>query len=136
MKVCGLIFFLIMASALPAFASGAETIALKEALKADTKVFEAAEKAIDKYKEYAKKAWGVNVVTKFDKDKGLLYTDWHRVHKGEVEWKIEIMVWGHIYRVDVWERPSIGLFRYPRKGYMCRLEEMRLQQEINANLSL
>jgi hypothetical protein len=111
-----------------------ETTFLKEAPKPAPKVFELSRSALLGYKEYAKNAWGSNVEITFDANKGLMATNWHKVHKGEAEWMIEVIVWGGKYRVDVWERPSIGLFRYPRKGYMCRLEEMRLQQEIDKGI--
>lgn len=106
-------------------------IILKEAPKPDLEVFTIAARILNEYKEYARKAWGVNVIITLDELNGVLYTNWHRVHKGEAEWQIQIMIWGHLYRIDVWERSSLGFFRNPRKGYMCRLEEMRLQDRFD-----
>lgn len=39
-----------------------------------------------------------------DVEAGLIQTAWFPVHKGEAEQKVQIAVWGSLYRVDVWTR--------------------------------
>jgi hypothetical protein len=63
-----------------------------------------------------------------DPHTGLIETGWFHVHKGEVELKAQIVVWGPLYRVDVWARAWIG--GRVRKTWSSRVTEKAIQEEI------
>jgi len=104
-----------------------QSILLGEVFPPNEKVLKIAEKVLNEYKNYAKEAWGADVSVYLDKNDGKIYTNWHKVHKGEIEWKIEIAVSRDLYRIDVWERPTFSILKVQRKGRMARLEEWSLQ---------
>src|SRR5437867_2761562 len=56
------------------------------------------------------------------------------VHKGEVELKAQVVVWGPQYRVDVWSRALLG--RRVRKTWWSRVTEREIQEEIERRLPL
>ncbi len=39
-----------------------------------------------------------------DQEKGTIETNWFPEHKGEIRLKVQIVVWGDSYRVDVWQK--------------------------------
>ena len=108
-------------------------ILLKEAPKPDNKVLFVVSNVMQEYRN--KLQWKNECFVEVDNEKGIIETNWHPVHKGEVKRKIQIYVWGTIYRVDVWHKNTIGLSS-GGKGYMSRLVEMNLQLKIDNKLSL
>ena len=106
-------------------------VLLKEAPKPDYQVLSVATKAINEY--YDSLQWKDQCVINIDNNDGIIETNWHPVHKGEIKRKIQIYVWGKMYRVDVWHR---GPFTssYGLKDYMARLVEMDLQSSIENKL--
>ena len=109
-----------------------QPVYLKEASKPDMKVFSAAKQMMERYKDQLQSKDGCLLIV--DMNNGVLETDWHPVHKGEIERKIQIFVWGEIYRVDVWHKSYWDPFKIPKKDYMARLEEMQLQSKIHEYL--
>jgi len=63
-----------------------------------------------------------------DRAAGLIETGWFRVHKGEVELKAQVAVWGPLYRVDVWSRTLLG--GQIRKTWWSRVTERQIQEAI------
>ncbi len=89
-------------------------------------LLEAAENGVNSFKESSqfKKEWEVTI----DREKGTIETNWFPVHKGEVESKIQIAVWGSLYRIDVWH--LTGWLRTPGKTRHSMWFERMLQNEI------
>ena len=117
-----------------ATASSTEVIHLIEAPPPDEKVFASAQIIIDEYRNEIQKLGTKSIKLDIDAAHGTIETSWHRVHKGELERKIQIYVWGGIYRIDVWHRSTLGLGKKTKKDYMCRLIEMQLQEKIEKEL--
>jgi hypothetical protein len=69
-----------------------------------------------------------------DPEAGLVETDWFHVHKGEVELKAQVVIWGSHYRVDVWSRALLG--GRVRKTWWSRVTERRIQEEIERRRSV
>ena len=65
---------------------------------------------------------------------GLIETGWFHLHKGEVELKAQVVVWGPLYRVDVWSRALLG--GRVRKTWWSRVTERQIQEEIDRRLSV
>ncbi len=65
-----------------------------------------------------------------DKTKGLLWTNYFRTHKGEVRLKIEAVVWGKEFRVEVWHNTGT-IFKWPRKTEWARRVERALQVQVH-----
>jgi hypothetical protein len=63
-----------------------------------------------------------------DPGKGLIETGWFRTHKGEVELKCQIVTWGQLYRVDVWQKFFWTGALY--KTWWSRVTEKEIQEEI------
>ena len=108
-----------------------ESVVLKEAPKPDNEVLIAATNAINEY--YNLLQWKDQCTVKVHKDTGIIETNWHPVHKGEMKRKIQIYVWGKMYRVDVWHKGTFSLSE-GQKDYMARLVELNLQSSIENKL--
>jgi hypothetical protein len=54
--------------------------------------------------------------------------DWFHVHKGEVALKAQIVVWGQLYRIDVWQRVWLG--GRIEKTWSSRVTEKGIQEQI------
>lgn len=106
-------------------------VILNEAPEPDKVVLLAATNAINEYHNLLQ--WKDQCTIKIDDDSGIIETNWHPVHKGEMKRKMQIYVWGKMYRVDVWH---IGRFSLSsgQKDYMARLIEMKLQSSIEKKL--
>ncbi|MDQ1832709.1 hypothetical protein [Massilia scottii] len=59
---------------------------------------------------------------------GLIQTAWFLVHKGESSQKVQIAVWGSLYRIDVWTRGT--LTGKIEKTFFSRVAEREIQQAI------
>ena len=107
------------------------SVILKEAPEPNNRVLLAAKNAINEY--HGSLQWKDQCSIEINDITGIIETNWHPVHKGEVKRKIQIYVWGKMYRIDVWHKgslfPSTG-----KKDYMARLVEMNLQSSIEAKL--
>ncbi|ATQ74097.1 hypothetical protein CR152_05880 [Massilia violaceinigra] len=63
-----------------------------------------------------------------DPQTGLIQTAWFLVHKGESSQKVQIAVWGSLYRIDVWTRST--LTGKIEKTFFSRVAEREIQQAI------
>ena len=77
--------------------------------------------------------WKEGCVLEVDTN-GIIETNWHQVKQDQATRKIQIYVWGDIYRVDVWHKYVLSPFR-GTKDYASRLVEMQLQQSIEKKLA-
>ena len=82
--------------------------------------------ALNSFKESRpyKNEWKIVV----DKNKGVIETNWFPEHKGEVILKIQIVVWGTKYRIDVWQKGWLS--SSPRKTTWSARYERNIQNEI------
>jgi len=115
-----------------ASATDVEIVYLKEASPPDKEVFAAVKQTIEEYKN--KLQWKEKCSLNINFEHGIIETNWHPVHKGEVSRKIQLFVWGKLYRVDVWHSAPLRILK-PKKDYMARLTEMRLQARIEEILN-
>ncbi len=129
MKIIWLILLLLILSQ-TVLASEVETIYLKEAPRPEKSLFSTVTIIIEELEKEMQQIGSTSFTKTIDKDKGIIETNWYPVHKGEVSEKVQIFVWGNIYRVDVWHKSRIGIWRTPKKGYKARLVEMNLQSKI------
>ena len=124
------VLFLVLCNVMPVLASNTAIIHLKEAPAPYKKLFSIIRDVMINYKKNMEKQGINNCALEIDSVNGAIETNWHPVHKGEQTRKIQVYVWGNLYRVDVWHRPKLRLSNKARKDYMSRLTEMQLQQEI------
>ncbi len=122
-----IIFFTVFSNI--SFASDIKSFYIKEAPIPNKNVFSAANQAIEQFKD--KFLFTDECRLNINPEHGIIETNWHRVHKGEVCQKIQIFVWGNLCRVDVWDKPYLGIFKRPYKSYMSRLTEMHTQTLID-----
>ena len=100
--------------------------------KADASVFEAAEKVV---KNYCSGLHGVEKIRiRADAGSGVVETDWYPVRKGEVGEKVQALVWGDHFRVEVWHRAGRGRMKAPFKSEISRVVERRLQENLEEAL--
>ncbi len=104
-----------------------ELIILKEAPKYDNTLFEKVIGVVQSYKSNLQ--WNNLCSFEIDRVNGIIESNWHPVHKGEVQRKIEIYVWGTTHHIDVWHKNTIG-FSSAHKGYVSRLVEMKFNLDI------
>ena len=106
-------------------------VILKEAPEPNNRVLLAAKNTINEYHDSLQ--WKDQCSIEINALAGIIETNWHPVHKGEVKRKIQIYVWGKMYRIDVWHKGSL-FSSTGKKDYMARLVEMNLQSSIENKL--
>ena len=123
-KVFGIIIFLIVSIGCVKI----RKIYLEEAPKADKEVFFIAKQVMEEYKNrlYYIKYFCLEA----ELENGIIETNWHPVGKGVIKHKIQIYVWGTLFRVDVWHKS----FKTPKKDYIARFVELQIQSKIQKNL--
>lgn len=77
--------------------------------------------------------WKEGCVLEVDAN-GIIETNWHPVKGDQTTRKIQIYVWGSVYRIDVWHQYLLSPLRVT-KDYDSRLVEMRLQQAIEKKIA-
>lgn len=78
-----------------------------ESMATDT--FTVIKAVLQKYRDDLQ--WSEKCSLSADERAGTIETTWHPVHKGEVERKVQVLLSGNTYKIDVWHRSSWGLFR-------------------------
>jgi len=127
--LCSLGYLLLALAALSCAGNDISSpIALAEVEPPDALLFARIEEVAEQYRKELQ--WADRCSFVADREAGRIASNWHPVHKGEVERKLECYVWGSVWRVDVWDRPAGGLRKAAGKGYMARLAEMQIQQRI------
>jgi len=98
----------------------------------NARVLRAAELGLHQYRETSRfpGEWSVQV----DKEKGVIATNWYPDHKGEVELKVQIVVWGDSFRVDAWQKVG-WVFRSVEKTDRSRRTERHIQELISKQLA-
>ena len=98
----------------------------------DARAFAAARQGLEAYRARHDEIPGADWSVREDLPNGLLETGWFHTHKGEVELKAQVLVWGALYRVDVGARALLG--GRVRKTLESRMAEKHIQQEIDQRL--
>lgn len=103
-----------------------ESLFLEQFPAPEAKVFEAAIKGLENYRNSRQynKEWEIKV----DKAKGVLETNWFPEHRGEVKLKVQIVVWANHFRVDVWQK--VGVMGTVKKTDWSRRTERHIQETI------
>lgn len=98
---------------------------------ANPRVLAAARRGLEKYRDTQpyKDDWTIRV----DNATGAIETNWYHEHKGEVQVKTQIKVWGNEYRVDTWQKVG-WLAPTVHKTERTRREEMNIQGAVTAEL--
>jgi hypothetical protein len=124
--IVSLIFILTQVLAIKSYASEPESLYLDQFESPNKLVFESIRKGFGSFQEQRpyKLEWKVII----DEKKGIIETNWFPEHKGEVKLKVQIAVWGSIYRVDVWQQT--GFLKAPYKTIWSMHFERNLQNEI------
>ena len=94
----------------------------------DADVFVGAREGLEAYRTQNRTIAGNDWTVREDPQNGLIETGWFHVHKGEVKLKVQIVVWGPLYRIDVWSRALLG--GRVRKTWWSRVAERAIQEEI------
>jgi len=94
----------------------------------DADVFVAVREGLEAYRAQNRAIGAKDWTVREDSQTGLIETGWFHVHKGEVELKAQIVVWGPLYRIDVWSRALLG--GRVRKTWWSRVTERAIQEEI------
>jgi hypothetical protein len=97
----------------------------------NARVLRAAQLGLQQYRESSRfpTAWSVQV----DQEKGVIATNWYPDHKGEVELKVQIVVWGDSFRVDAWQKVGWVLPSVEKTDRSQRTER-HIQELINKRL--
>jgi hypothetical protein len=94
----------------------------------DAEVFGRVREGLEAYRAQNRAIAPSDWTVREDPQNGLIETGWFHVHKGEVALKAQIVVWGSLYRVDVWSRALLG--GRVRKTWWSRVTEKAIQEEI------
>lgn len=100
-------------------------------LPVNPRVLTAARQGLEKYRDAHpyKDDWVIRV----DGATGTIETNWYHEHKGEVQVKTQIKVWGNEYRVDTWQKVG-WLAPTVHKTERTRRDEMYIQEAVAAEL--
>ncbi|MCI0371999.1 MAG: hypothetical protein L0214_11635 [candidate division NC10 bacterium] len=100
--------------------------------KPDARVLKAAKLGLERYRESRpyKKEWVIEI----DEQKGVIETNWFPEHKGEVQLKVQVVVWGESFRVDVWQKVG-WLVSSIEKTDWSRRTERSIQDTIKTQLT-
>lgn len=100
-------------------------------LPANPHVLMAARQGLEKYRDAHpyKDDWIIRV----DDTTGTVETNWYREHKGEVQVKTQIKVWGNEYRVDTWQKVG-WLAPTVHKTERATRDEMYIQEAVAVEL--
>jgi hypothetical protein len=104
---------------------------LSEFSPPDTRILEAARRGLEEYRDARryKKEWLIAV----NQQRGTIETNWFPEHKGEIRLKVQIVVWGNSFRVDVWQKVG-WLYSSIEKTEWSRRTERHIQDVINAQI--
>ena len=105
---------------------------VSELPKPDARVLKAAKLGLEQYRDTRpyKNEWLIQI----DEEKGVIETNWFPEHKGEVRLKVQIVVWGGSFRVDVWQKVG-WLFSSIEKTDGSRRTERHIQDTIKTQLT-
>jgi hypothetical protein len=94
---------------------------------ADPHVLATVRRGLEKYRDTRpyKDDW----VIRIDDAVGTIETNWYHEHKGEVQVKTQVRVWGNQYRVDTWQRVG-WVVPTVHKTERTRREEIAIQDAI------
>jgi hypothetical protein len=97
----------------------------------DIRIVRAAKRGLEEYRDTRqyKDEWIIDV----DEEKGTIETNWYPEHKGEVEIKVQIVVWGDSFRVDAYQRVG-WIIRSIKKTEWSRRTERHIQGAINRQI--
>jgi hypothetical protein len=98
----------------------------------DPQVFTAIQKGLAKVQADPTIAWGKRWVLHADARTGVIESDWFEEHKGEVHFKVQVIVWGSHWHVDVWEWDGVPVFPGPvtKKDWSRRFER-QIQEHLD-----
>jgi hypothetical protein len=94
-------------------------------------IFQAAKAGLEKYRDT--RPFRKEITITADQVSGLIETNWYPEHKGEVQIKAQVAVWGTSFRVDVWQYSGL-LWRSVKKTGHSRRFERELQEAIQREL--
>jgi hypothetical protein len=98
----------------------------------DPKVFAAVQKGLEKVQADPQIAWGKQWVLRADSPHGVIESDWFGEHKGEVYFKVQVVVWGSHWHVDVWQWDGLPIWPGPvTKKDWSRGFERQIQAHID-----
>jgi hypothetical protein len=127
----GIFILLIWATAVQADKDVADPF-LTEFAPPDAHVLRTARAELERYRDTSrfKDEWSIRI----DEQKGVIETNWFPEHKGEVKLKIQIVVWGDSFRVDVWQKVG-WVFPSVEKTDRSRRTERHVQDLIRKRLA-
>jgi hypothetical protein len=100
----------------------------------DQDLFYRIKAVIDQYR--LELPWSAECDVQFDLQRGIIQTNWHPVHKGEVLQKVQVYIWGDMYRVDVWnKRAFLAFLAKPKKKELARTYEWKIQNMIEEKVN-
>lgn len=125
-------FFLLCSASVVRSDSDVSEAFLSEFPPPSARVLKAAKLGLEKYRDTRqfKNEWLIHI----DEQKGVIETNWFPEHKGEVRLKVQIVVWGDSFRVDVWQKMG-WLFSSIEKTDGSRRTERHIQDTIKTQLT-